>query len=461
MKKEILTFLKIYAITWLIIIIWFIIRSFTEEISLIESFSQLLELLTYKQFVIGIQILFGILYVLFLLVRYFIRSYKKFGFVVMLKRLVFRLIIPVFLVVFSIKYIFNTNTTDNYVYQWDHEVENTSEKATSYYNIDRKHRGMSVFGRLNESSLKDLTKNNIEWVAVIPFIDQKDEQSLDMSKPKEIGKWRRRDSIFIKNISQLHEKGINVMLKPHLWLSSGWRSNLKFESKTHWDTWFATYRNNILHYAQLAQISNVKMLCIGTELKTSTKEQPEKWKLLIQEIKAIYHGELTYAANWDSNFDEISFWGDLDYIGIQAYFPLTQSKSPSLKDIKLGWQSHISQLEALSKKYNKPILFTEIGYRSDVTNTVKPWEWNSLKNLAVNRKSDHAQQLAYEAMFESLWHKKWFKGSYIWQWNTRTSEENAKKSMDFSPRFKPAQNTIAKWYNTIVLLDSLTIKAAY
>ena len=115
-------------------------------------------------------------------------------------------------------------------------------------------------------------------------------------------------------------------------------------------------------------------------------------------------------------------------------------------------------LASLSHKHNKPILFTEIGYRSDVSTTIKPWEWNSISNLLVNQKSDKAQQLAYEAMFAQLWDKDWFSGCYLWEWNTQTSEEYAKESFDFSPRFKPAENTIAKWYQKVVIKDSLNGK---
>jgi hypothetical protein len=45
---------------------------------------------------------------------------------------------------------------------------------------------------------------------------------------------------------------------------------------------------------------------------------------------------LTYAANWDK-YDQVSFWDELDFIGIQAYFPLTDQTNPSAEEIKKGW----------------------------------------------------------------------------------------------------------------------------
>ena len=49
-------------------------------------------------------------------------------------------------------------------------------------------------------------------------------------------------------------------------------------------------------------------------------------------------------------------------------------------------------------------------------------------------------------MFRTLWAKEWFKGAYIWEWDNRTQPDSKYMSLNFSPRYKPAQNVIAKWY---------------
>lgn len=453
MKKEFVNIIKVYLITLLIIVIWFVSRTYYEDITLSQTFKQLIELLSYKSFLLLIHVLFLIVYCLFLTLRYFIRVYKSKGIKTMLKRLVIRLILPIFLIFYSIKIAVKSNTNDKYAYNWDYTFENKEGISNNFFKQDGKHRGMSVFGweSSNNKGINDLIKNNIEWVAVIPFFHQKDEQTNQISIPKEIGKWSRRDSTFINSIKNIHDKGIHVMLKPHLWVSSGWRSNIDLQTNEEWTSWFENYSKNILHYAQLASETNVALFCIGTELKTSIEEQPELWHELIQKIKLIYKGKLTYAANWDGEFNDVLFWNEMDYIGIQAYFPLTTNKSPNIQAINKGWNTHIKMLESLSKKHNKPILFTEIGYRSDATTTIKPWEWNSLTNIFFNNKSTKTQQLAFEAMFQKLWDKEWFSGTYIWQWDFRSSKERALNSMDFSPRFKPAENIIAKWYGKLIL----------
>ena len=94
-------------------------------------------------------------------------------------------------------------------------------------------------------------------------------------------------------------------------MSSGWRSNINFENTNDWTSWFADYRKNMIHYALMAEKTNVDLLCIGTELKSSLKHIPEKWLSLIKEIRAIYKGKITYAANWDDSFQFTAFWNAL------------------------------------------------------------------------------------------------------------------------------------------------------
>ncbi|MDA9774639.1 hypothetical protein N9B82_06740, partial [Saprospiraceae bacterium] len=144
--------------------------------------------------------------------------------------------------------------------------------------------------------------------------------------------------------------------------------------------------------------------------------------------------------------DIVPFWADMDYIGIQAYFPLTNHKKPTLGEIKAGWKKHETILKKLSKTHKKPILFTEIGYRSDETATIEPWVWGSALDRLTHKKSEETQNLAYEALFQKFWEEDWFAGLYIWQWHNRSKRGNEREEMDFTPRFKAAENTISKWY---------------
>ena len=91
-------------------------------------------------------------------------------------------------------------------------------------------------------------------------------------------------------------------------------------------------------------------------------------------------------------------------------------------------------------------MFSEIGYRSDEIATIEPWVWDSAVNDTTNVISNHIQNLAYEALFQKVWDEEWFAGMYFWQWHIDHDEEESHSKMDFTPRYKSAENTMAKWY---------------
>ncbi len=433
MKSVVLNVIKVYVFTLLFLSLFIgFSASFSRVLGAFET------IYTTQRGLLFFHGLVLFFYILFLLIRYFVRVYRKKGTKTMLSRLVYRCLLPLGILIFSVRAIIKNNLQEDFKYQWDYSIENTKAFSNDAYASDTKHRGMSVYRSWSSEAfpIDDMIRSNIEWVALFPYFYQKDESTKTVTTPETVGRWSTRDSVYINDIKTIKGKGLHVMLKPHLWMSEGWRSNITLNSDSEWNTWFASYKKNMLHYALMAETTGVELLCIGTELRTSVDQQPEQWIALIKEIKKVYHGQLTYAANWDSDLAAIEFWDLLDYIGIQAYFPLTKAGNPDLETIKQGWEPHIKTMETVSQTFDKPILFTEVGYRNDAYATVAPWEWGSAFDRLYTKKSDRTQQLAYEALFEKLWNKKWFAGLYPWQWN----------SGDFPIRNKPSENTIAKWY---------------
>lgn len=439
MKKIGTQLLKVYFFTWIFAFLFFLFNAFTGNISWSKLFPTFLDFSISSGGLVTVHFFFILIYILLLLFKYFVAVYRKFGFLLFLKRLILRLILPVGLVIYGFQYVIDKNSQEDFKYTWDHSVENTTNVPGKSYLEDGKIRGMSVYkaGRNRKVDISALIRTNVEWIAVIPYFYQKDERTKQINTPPEIGVWSSRDSTFIRGIENLRKKGFYTMLKPHLWMSSGWRSNINFDSKEDWNFWFDGYRKNIVHYAYMAQQTGAELFCIGTELESSLQHLPNRWLDLIKEIRSIYSGKLTYAANWNDDLATSPIWSELDLIGIQAYFPLTENSGPKLSEIKEGWNTHIPKLTSLSAQYKKPILFTEIGYRNDLYATVHPWEWESFFKRLYKKKSDKTQQLAYQALFEKLWDEPWFAGVFPWEWN----------SSDFPIYKRPAQNTIAKWYH--------------
>ncbi len=438
-KKEFITFFKVYICSWILLFLLFLLNLFANGATFWGVVNRFWEIATSSAGFIFFHIVIVILYLLFLIIRYFSRVYQKRGFPILIKQLAFKLFLPVLVCYFSLKLIINSNASEQFDYQWNYSIENKTDRILNRYAIDQKQRGMTVYdlGRSNRTTTEELIQNNIEWVAIVPYFYQKNETTAQIQNRRVSNEWTSRDSVFFKSIKHLQSKQLKIHLKPHLWMSSGWRSNIHFDTKEDWNQWFGSYRHIILHYAKLAEKANVELFCLGTELRSAVKQVPEKWVTLINEIKSVYSGKLTYAANWD-DYTHVPFWDELDYIGIQAYFPLTKNEDPTQKEIQLGWQKHIKELKRLASKHQKKVLFTEVGYRPTKNATTQPWEWGSFFTPLLEVKSEKVQYLAFEALFSTLWKEPWFAGTYIWQWN----------NSDFEIKGKPSQNSVAKWYAT-------------
>ena len=318
-------------------------------------------------------------------------------------------------------------------------------------------RGVSWVGgdSIGPAALEPLRRAHITWIAQMPFGWQagaaEPAVQLHTARPggARWGLWGESDAGLIYTARLARQHGIRTLLKPHLWVRGpkSWPGDIDMASPADWDAWFASYATFILHYAQVAERGHFDGLCIGTELLHATEPAHEQaWRGLIRKIRHVYHGPLTYAANWSGEYQQIRFWDALDYVGIQAYFPLSTAPSPPLDTLLRGWQPHLRALVAWQKKIKKPVVFTEIGYKTTPDAAARPWEWP--ERLAAFETPDEATQArCYEAMFRACWGLPWLKGVFIWKWYPGLAADGpARRHADFTPQHKPAEAVLARWY---------------
>jgi Glycoside Hydrolase Family 113 len=243
-------------------------------------------------------------------------------------------------------------------------------------------------------------------------------------------------------IAELRKHDIEIMIKPQIWVWNGkFTGSIMMTTEENWKLLENSYTNFILEYADLAEEVNAEVFCIGTELELFIKYRPAYWSQLIEKIRAIYSGKLTYAANWDE-FWRTPFWTDVDYIGIDAYFPVSDMQTPTIEDCLKGWQKHKPGLKDFSKKLNKPILFTEFGYRSVDYAGREPWSYDR-SMTSVNLK---AQSNAMQAVFETVWKEDWFAGGFIWKWFVQDDEVGGEDNFMFTPQNKPVELLIKEHF---------------
>lgn len=291
-------------------------------------------------------------------------------------------------------------------------------------------------------SMSNLKNMGVDYVQIVVTQYQ---NNFDSTKIKSTGSTPSDESIE-KAISLAHDLGMKVMLKPHIdLLNKGddnyWRADIGFYKETEWKKWFSAYQKIILHYAEIAAKNKVEIFCVGTELSFAT-QKTQYWLDIISKVRGVYSGELIYAANWD-NYRNVKFWDQLDYAGIDAYFPLTYKTDPTVEDIKNGWIQWKYQIEEWQAGVNKPVIFTELGYPSSVHAPSEPWAYGSGKaDLEMQRK-------CYEAFFEAKKDWDWLAGVYWWEWGPDT-QDGGKRDNHFTPMQKPAAQVIEANYKAII-----------
>ncbi len=301
------------------------------------------------------------------------------------------------------------------------------------------------------------------------------------------------DDGFVWVCKELQRRGYKVAIYPFVRVDSTdtWRGNIEPKDI---DSWFNApwgYKHFQLHYANLLQKNGFipDAFIIGGEMISLTNSQPEngypavqKLKELAAEIKKVLPKTLVgYAADWgewhhnsvtdgDGIFKQYQpeltnyvyhldpLWSDpnIDFIGIDAYFPLTEIGDDyrNIEVIKQGWFSgryydwdpqlgsdiKIDPKVAIKNlrwwwenehwNYNgvktawvpksKNIWFTEIGYPSVHAATNEP----NVFPPGLPKGSDGSvdfdvQRLAFQALSDTMGQKEYIGPRFVWNVDAR------------------------------------------
>jgi hypothetical protein len=209
------------------------------------------------------------------------------------------------------------------------------------------------------------------------------------------------------------ERGMSVMLVPHIayWGSRfSWRGEINFERAEEWERFFSDYEAWIVEMARVAEEHHATILCIGLEFTYAQKFE-ERWRKIIAAVRKIYHGKLTYGANW-GEYADVKFWDALDYIGVLAYFPLTKTVDPSVAEISEGWEKRCVELETFSRRHGgKQFLFTEIGYNENARAAAEPWAFTTGGEHAME-----IQKRCIDAALSLTGKHSFLAGMFWWKW---------------------------------------------
>jgi hypothetical protein len=311
-------------------------------------------------------------------------------------------------------------------------------------------------------SMRKLAKTNANWVC-ISFAGE-------MNKANEPNiVWADNEPCMVTDAEIRHaielarKNNLKIILKPTVNVRDGnWRGFIDFrtaDNKTNtgaWDKWWTDFREFLLHYAQIAEETKCEMLCLGCEMGT-TERFVDRWRSVIADVRKVYSGAITYNAN-HGNEDKVRWWDAVDIIGMSGYYPVgANDVGPAPKDLskvppadtsveamKQRWAPIRQKLKYVSKRFDRPVFFIEVGVCSARGCSAAPWTHNDPNTMIYD---GDEQARFYQAVMEMFWDEPWFFGFAWWDWPANPySPEKAKTDTGFCIYNKPAEQVVRQWY---------------
>ena len=322
--------------------------------------------------------------------------------------------------------VFSSGGASAAVANWQKGVSIQSRYSTDF--------GSEMF----KQSVTNAAANGVNAVALIVPVHQDNIYSSSVYA----GSDTPTDASIRAALDYLKSMGIGATIAIHDNPYDGqWRSFVTASDK---DSWFGSYSSLLNHYGMIAQAGGAKQMIIGTELSGMTGiENTARWVSMIASLRQQFGGSLTYSAQhagYRSDAQSLGFWPQLDAIGISAYYSLGYDEN--IDAMKAQWNNYNQQeVSVLAARYNKPVIFPEIGYVSRDNAINDPGSGYNL-NTSTN---PTLQAKAYEA-FLSYWNSyNVLTGAYFWDWN---SDPNAGGINDngYTPQGKPAQAIMKQYF---------------
>lgn len=215
-----------------------------------------------------------------------------------------------------------------------------------------------------------------------------------------------------RSIKLARNEGMKVAFRFYVDLDDKeWRCHYNPENKKEF---FDKYNDELLALGRFLEKRKVEIFIIGAELcKITGKDMYGYWSQSIKHLRKVYKGKITYGANWGevdgvTEYSSLSFWNELDYIGIDHYLPYS-SKLHINEILKLQKKEFKKYLD-FAKSFNKEILITEVGVPGVENGNELPFEWRN------KGKSDQVgQSLAYESIFKTIKSLKGISGVLVWR----------------------------------------------
>ena len=307
------------------------------------------------------------------------------------------------------------------------------------------------YGTETSAALLDhLATMGVNWISITPFgrLWSLEDTVIKMDFEAE---YEENRVAVRRMIHQAHARGMRVLVIPHLWVeTTGWRGDIDPGSPEAWAAYQESYRRFVLRWAFDAAAAGADAMSIGVECKSWSGRFAPFWYDLIASVRSVFPGLLTYSANWDEA-DDVVFWDHLDFIGINAFYPLAEHDDATYEEYLEGAERRVADVAETARLFDKPMVFVEVGYTSRPNAAVEPWLWPD--DMEGPQCDEVEQARALDAMLRAFLGEEWFAGFFVWRYYANLDDVSQEAIWGFSPHAKLAADVLEKHFRWTWAVD--------
>jgi hypothetical protein len=244
-------------------------------------------------------------------------------------------------------------------------------------------------------------------------------------------------------VRHARRRGLRVTLSPllderSLHRRDAWRGAI---APRHPEAWFASYEALVEWFARLARRSRASGLRLGTELESMVGYEAA-WQRLVQNVRGIYRGNLSYALNWTAADSSArpGWLRSIDTVALDTYFPLQVGPEASVDALFAaldGWTRRVSDLRASYPRQR--FIIGEAGIRSERNAFAQPYGWDHATPV------DLGAQARYYAAYCQWVAAVGLDGVHWWVVYLDVPRRR-QRNRDFNPLGKPAEGQIKRCF---------------
>jgi hypothetical protein len=289
--------------------------------------------------------------------------------------------------------------------------------------------------------LDELVHLGANWISITPFGRCWSLACTDVRWDFEAPYQDNRAAV-ARMVAQAHARGLKVLIIPHLWVEKGgWRGEMNPGSPERWRAFLDSFGAFVRGWAEVAEATGADAFSVGVECKSFSGRFGDFWTTLIRDVRGRFRGLVTYSANWDE-VEGVLFWDQLDFVGINAFYPLAYKNGASFAQYLEGADRARRLVQTTATALALPVVFVEIGYTTRANAAIEPWLWPD--EMTEVRVDVHEQARALAAMFGAFLPEPWFGGFFLWRYYANLDDLSQEDAWGFSPHAKPAEDVLRK-----------------